>query len=77
MGLAKRDYVSATIDYRLGIIKPKSDTIYFEAMYRAVQDAKAAVRFLKKMEISMELKQLKYLLWENRLLLKQQCTWHI
>jgi lysophospholipase L1-like esterase/dienelactone hydrolase len=48
MGLAKRGYVSATIDYRLGIEKPKNDTNYFEAMYRAVQDAKAAVRFFRK-----------------------------
>jgi len=47
-GLAKRGYVSATIDYRLGIEKPKSDINYFEAMYRAVQDAKAAVRFFRK-----------------------------
>ena len=48
LGLAKRGYVSATIDYRLGIEKPKNDTNYFEAMYRAVQDAKAAVRFFRK-----------------------------
>ena len=47
-GLAKRGYVTSTIDYRLGIEKPKSDTNYFEAMYRAVQDAKAAVRFFRK-----------------------------
>ena len=47
-GLAKRGYVTATIDYRLGIEKPKNDTNYFEAMYRAVQDAKAAVRFFRK-----------------------------
>jgi lysophospholipase L1-like esterase/dienelactone hydrolase len=48
LGLAKRGYVSVTIDYRLGIEKPKNDTNYFEAMYRAVQDAKAAVRFFRK-----------------------------
>jgi lysophospholipase L1-like esterase/dienelactone hydrolase len=48
VGLAKRGYVSASIDYRLGIEKPKNDTNYFEAMYRAVQDAKAAVRFFRK-----------------------------
>jgi lysophospholipase L1-like esterase/dienelactone hydrolase len=47
-GLAKRGYVTATIDYRLGIAKSKSNTDYFEAMVRAVQDAKAAVRFFKQ-----------------------------
>ncbi len=47
-GLAKRGYVTATIDYRLGIAKSKSDTAYFEAMYRAVQDAKASVRFFRR-----------------------------
>jgi lysophospholipase L1-like esterase/predicted esterase len=47
-GMAKRGYVSASIDYRLGINEPKSNTDYFEAMYRAVQDAKAAVRFFRR-----------------------------
>jgi carboxylesterase type B len=47
-GLAKRGYVSSSINYRLGIEKPKNDTSYFEAMYRGVQDAKAAVRFFRK-----------------------------
>ena len=46
--LAKRGYVTSSIDYRLGIEKPKNDTMYYEAMYRAVQDAKAAVRFFRK-----------------------------
>ena len=46
--LAKRGYVTSSIDYRLGIEKPKNDTMYYEAMYRAVQDAKAVVRFFKK-----------------------------
>lgn len=47
-GLAKRGYVSSSINYRLGIGKPKNDTSYFEAMYRGVQDAKAAIRFFRK-----------------------------
>lgn len=47
-GLAKRGYVSSSINYRLGIEKPKNDTSYFEAMYRGVQDAKAAIRFFRK-----------------------------
>ena len=46
--LAKRGYVASSIDYRLGIQKPESDTAYFEALYRAVQDAKAAVRFFRR-----------------------------
>ncbi len=45
---AKRGYVSATIDYRLGIELPKCNRTYFEAMYRAQQDTKAAIRFFKK-----------------------------
>jgi len=47
-GLAKRGYVTATIDYRLGLGRSKSDTDYFKALYRAVQDAKAAVRFFRR-----------------------------
>ncbi|SOD88733.1 carboxylesterase family protein [Spirosoma fluviale] len=46
--MARRGYVASSINYRLGIDKSKSDTTYFEAMYRAVQDAKAAVRFFRK-----------------------------
>jgi predicted peptidase len=46
--LAKKGYVTATIDYRLGIENPKSTTQYFEAMYRAQQDVKAAIRYFKK-----------------------------
>lgn len=47
-GLAQRGYMVATIDYRLGIPKTKTETDYAEAMYRAVQDAKAAVRFFRR-----------------------------
>jgi lysophospholipase L1-like esterase len=47
-GLAKRGYVTASIDYRLGVAKSKTNTDYFEAMYRAIQDSKAAVRFFKR-----------------------------
>jgi dienelactone hydrolase len=46
--LAKKGYVTSSIKYRLGVAKPRTDTTYFEAMYRAVQDAKAAVRFFRK-----------------------------
>ncbi len=47
-GMAQRGYVVATIDYRLGISGTKTDADYFEAMYRAVQDGKAAVRFFRR-----------------------------
>jgi acetyl esterase/lipase len=47
-GLAQRGYVCSSINYRLGIAAPQNDTNYVEAMYRAVQDAKAAVRFFRK-----------------------------
>ena len=46
--LAKKGYVATSIDYRLGVEKPRTNTAYFEAMYRAVQDAKAVVRFFRK-----------------------------
>ncbi len=42
---AKRGYVAATIDYRLGIENPKGVKTILEALLRGVQDAKAAVRF--------------------------------
>ncbi|MDE3057244.1 MAG: carboxylesterase family protein [Bacteroidota bacterium] len=44
---AKRGYVAATIDYRLGIESPKGVTTILEALLRGVQDAKAAVRFFR------------------------------
>lgn len=46
--MARSGYVASSINYRLGLAASKSDTAYFEAMYRAVQDAKAAVRFFRK-----------------------------
>jgi len=45
---AKRGYVTATIEYRLGIENSGSIKDYHEAMYRAQQDGKAAIRFFKK-----------------------------
>ncbi len=45
---AKRGYVTATIDYRLGVNKSKTNTDYAEAMYRAQQDGKAAIRFFRR-----------------------------
>jgi dienelactone hydrolase len=44
---AKRGYVSATIDYRLGIESPKGVKTIEEALLRGVQDTKAAVRFFR------------------------------
>ena len=46
-GFAKRGYVVASIDYRQGI-GAGTDADYFDALYRGVQDAKAAVRFFRK-----------------------------
>lgn len=50
--MAKKGYVMASINYRLGVAKPRTDTTYMEAMLRAVQDAKAAVRFFRKNAIT-------------------------
>jgi len=47
-GFAKRGYVTATIDYRLGIENQKSNDDYANALYRAQQDGRAAIRFLKQ-----------------------------
>ena len=47
-GFAKQGYVCASINYRLGIASPENETFKFEALYRGVQDAKAAVRFFYK-----------------------------
>ncbi len=46
--LTRRGFIVGSINYRLGIEEPKSNVSYFEAMIRAVQDAKAAVRFFRK-----------------------------
>jgi dienelactone hydrolase len=45
--LARRGYAAASIEYRL-TPSPANDTTYFEAMLRALHDAKAAVRFFRK-----------------------------
>jgi len=47
-GFAKRGFVTATIDYRLGIENQKTEVDYANALYRAQQDGRAAIRFLKK-----------------------------
>ena len=47
-GLCKRGYVVSSINYRLGLEESKSDTVYFESMFRVMQDAKAAVRYFRK-----------------------------
>jgi len=47
---AKRGYVTASIDYRLGI-GAGTDNDVISAQVRAVQDAKAAVRFFKQTAI--------------------------
>ena len=53
---AKRGYVTSTIDYRLGVEKSgyeegkeaKTNKDYAEALYRAQQDGRAAIRFFRK-----------------------------
>ncbi|MCX7607231.1 MAG: alpha/beta hydrolase [Bacteroidia bacterium] len=44
---AARGYVTATIDYRIGLASPTA-TEWINASIRAVQDLKAFIRFLKK-----------------------------
>lgn len=45
---AKRGYVCASINYRLGIPIPPSQLGATQAVYRAVQDMKAAIRYFRK-----------------------------
>ena len=45
---AKRGYVCATINYRLGIAFPYNQANATAAVYRATQDMRAAVRFFRK-----------------------------
>ena len=45
---AKRGYVCASINYRLGIPLPPNQALATAAVFRAVQDMKAAVRFFRK-----------------------------
>lgn len=47
LGFVKKGYIAVSISYRLGVEDPKSDKEYAEAMYRAQQDARTAIRFLK------------------------------
>ena len=45
---AKRGYVCATINYRLGFAFPINAASATDAVFRAVQDMKAAIRFFRK-----------------------------
>lgn len=45
---AMKGYVTASIDYRLGVEQPKGNKEYAEALYRAQQDGKAAIRYFRK-----------------------------
>jgi hypothetical protein len=45
---AKRGYVCASIDYRVGMGFPLDSIAATRAVYRAVQDMKAAIRFFRK-----------------------------
>lgn len=44
---ARKGFVTASISYRLGIADPKSNNDYLEALYRAQQDGRGAVRYLR------------------------------
>ena len=46
--LGKKGFVVASIDYRLGIATTNTNKDYHEAMYRAQQDTRSAIRFFRK-----------------------------
>ncbi len=48
IAFAKRGYVCASISYRLGIPVPIAEANATKAVYRAVQDMKAAIRYFRK-----------------------------
>ena len=60
--LGKKGFVVASIDYRLGIAVSNTNKDYHEAMYRAQQDARAAIRYFRK-------NALKYGVDENQIFL--------
>ncbi len=45
--LTKKGFVTTSIEYRLGIEAPNNDQHYYEAVWRAQQDLRAAVRFAR------------------------------
>ncbi len=45
--LTKKGYAVASINYRVGV-PTDTDTSYFQALYRGIQDGKAAVRFFRR-----------------------------
>lgn len=55
ISLAKKGFVVASIDYRLGVDKSNTDVAYQEAMFRAQQDGKAAVRFFRRYATTYEI----------------------
>ncbi len=52
---AKKGYVAASIDYRLGIENPLTEKTRYEVIYRAVQDVKAAVRYARANAASLKI----------------------
>ncbi len=58
---SKRGYVTISISYRLGVnflpgqTQAQSEQKYYDAVYRAAQDARAALRFIKKNAISAKI----------------------
>jgi acetyl esterase/lipase len=44
---ARKGYVTASLDYRMGVQSAYSPVDYGDAIYRSVQDAKAAVRYFR------------------------------
>lgn len=45
--MTKKGYVTMTINYRLGYEQPKNEKTFSEAVWRAQQDLRAAIRFTK------------------------------
>jgi acetyl esterase/lipase len=53
---SRRGYITSSIDYRLGVSNPFSRSDFIQAGYRAMQDAKAAVRYFRREDVADSLR---------------------
>jgi acetyl esterase/lipase len=53
---SRRGYITSSIDYRLGVSNPFSRSDFIQAGYRAMQDAKAAVRYFRRQDVADSLR---------------------
>jgi len=62
---AKRGYVAVSINYRLGIVSPNTPKTVLEAIWRAQQDLKAAIRFARANSVTYKVNSDKIFIMGN------------